>query len=424
MIQSTAWRRFARNSSVLAAAVCVVMIGAEIGAGMSLRSFPDSNAFAASAGTAPNGSVVLSPASGALSGVLALSPDPAPAFCPGDSTAGYRWQTYISAAENDPATFVYDSNGPTVPGGGVAPSFPLVSSTGINQVNRNTAADTGDGGQITPIPGFDLSVYGALLPDGDYSIGFACSLDGQTVSFWTTQITIDAGSYSVATVPTTTSSSTSTTTSTTVAGGSTTTSTTVAGGTTSTTVSGGTTSTTVAGGTPTTVAGGSTSATVTPSTPTPGGSYQVRYPNCSVGETVTFTQPESTPKTVTDVCRSSTALESGSVAGIRRLDQTTTGTATGSFTSAPTAAGSYTITMTGTVSPQRTTTFVVVGASTPVTGGSSNANTGGSPTSNSAGTIPSTGSSTTSLIVWGVLLLVFGRMAILLGRKPKVLTGT
>jgi hypothetical protein len=26
--------------------------------------------------------------------------------------------------------------------------------------------------------------------------------------------------------------------------------------------------------------------------------------------------------------------------------------------------------------------------------------------------------------VWGVLLLVFGRMAILLGRKPKVLTGT
>ena len=104
--------------------------------------------------------------------------------------------------------------------------------------------------------------------------------------------------------------------------------------------------------------------------------------------------------------------------------QATNGTATGSFTAAPTAPGSYTVTMTGTVSAQRTASFVVVGASTPVTGANTNSNPGGIQSGSSTGTIPSTGSSTTSSIVWGVLLLVFGRIAILLGRKPKVLTGT
>jgi LPXTG-motif cell wall-anchored protein len=42
--------------------------------------------------------------------------------------------------------------------------------------------------------------------------------------------------------------------------------------------------------------------------------------------------------------------------------------------------------------------------------------------STSTGTIPATGSSTTSIVVWGILLLVFGRMAILFGRKPKVIS--
>lgn len=411
MSHSTRLRGFVRKACILAAALCVVMLGVEIGAGMTGRSLPDSNAFAASAGTSPDGSVVLSPASGPLSGVVALSPDPGPAFCPGDSVAGYRWQTFISAAANDPATLVYNSDGPTVPGGGVAPSFPLVSSTGITQVNRNTAADTGSGGLITPIPGFDLNVYGALLADGDYSIGIACSLKNETVSFWTTTIAISAGSYTASTTPTTT-------TTTTVAG-TTTTSTTVAGATTTTTVAG-TTTTTVAGVTTTTVAGGSTNATVTPSSPIPGGAYSVVFPNCQVGETISFSQSASTPASVTDVCKASSALTSGSVVGLRMPAQATGGTATGRFTAAPTAPGSYTVTMTGTASAQRTTTFVVVGASTPVAG----VNTAGSPTGSSGGTIPSTGSSTTSLIVWGVLLLVFGRMVILLGRKPKVLTGT
>ena len=414
MIQSKMLRRFARDSCVLAAIVCVMMLGIEVGAVVSGRSPGDSNALAAAPGTAPNGPVVLSPASGPLSGVVAIRPDPAPAFCPGDSVAGYRWQTFISAAANDPATFVYTSDGPTVTGGGVAPTFPLVSSTGINQVNLNTAVNTGNGGQVTPIPSFRLDVYGALLPDGNYSIGFACSLATQTVRFWTTNITISAGSYSTST-PTTTTTTTAATTTTTAATTTTTaaTTTTTVARTTTTTVAGGATTTTTT--TPTPVAGGAT-ATVTPATPSPGGSYTVGYPNCTVGETITFSQPQSTPASVTGTCRAATALDGDGPTGIRRPDQLTTSTAAGSFTAAPTAPGSYTVTMTGASSPQRTVTFVIAAAATPVVGGSS---TGGS-TSGSTGTIPSTGSSTTALMVWGVLLLVFGRMAILLGRKPKV----
>ena len=417
MIQSPTFRRFARNTFALAALVSAVMLTLQFGSMATSLSGDEQAAFAASAGTSPEGEVELTPASGQLSTTIALSPEPAPAFCPGDSVAGYRWQTFISEASNDPATFTYDAQGPVVPGGGVGITFPLVSSSGVNQVNRNTAADTGNGGQITPIPGFDLSIYGALLVDGDYKIGFACTLAGETVSFWVAGIQISAGSFEASTTSTTSTSSTSSTTSTT------TTTTTVAGGSTTTTVAGGTTTTTVAGAT-TTVAGGTSGATVSPSTPTPGGSYRVTFPDCSVGETITFSQSASTPSSVTDVCEAASPLSTGSVAGIRMPAQATTGTAIGSFTAAPTAAGSYTITMTGTVSAQRTVTFVIVGAATPVTGGNSNVNTGGTTSGTTTGTIPSTGSSTTSLIVWGVLLLVFGRMAILLGRKPKVLTGT
>ena len=407
MIQSSVLRRFARNSCVLAATVCVVMLGIEIGAAVSGRSLPDSNALAAAPGTAASGSVAVSPASGALSGVVTLRPDPSPAFCPGDSVAGYRWQTFISAAANDPATFVYNADGPTVPGGGVAPSFPLVSTSGINQVNRNTAADTGAGGLITPIPGFNLGIYGAALPDGDYSIGFACSLAGDTVRFWTTSITVAAGSYSTSTAPTTTTTVAGSTTTTTAAGATTTT---VAGATT-TTVAGATT-TTVAGATTTTtttVAGSAQAATLSPAAPTAGGTYKVTHPNCRVGDTITVTQAQSTPATQTATC-------AVPVAGLVRPQQTPTiGTATVTFTAAPTAAGTYTVTSTGPNSGTRTVTFTIAAASNP------GASTGGNPSGTSTGTIPATGSSTTSIIVWGMLLLVFGRMAILLGRKPKVI---
>jgi hypothetical protein len=210
--------------------------------------------------------------------------------------------------------------------------------------------------------------------------------------------------WTVASTPTTTTTVADSTT-TTVAGATTTT---VAGATT-TTVAGATT-TTVAGATTTTVAGGAAqAATLSPATPTAGGTYKVTHPNCRVGDTITVTQPQSKPTSVTATC-------AVPVAGLVRPQQAVTvGTATVTFTAAPTAAGSYTITSTGPNSGTRTATFTIVATST------NPGSTGGSPSGTSTGTIPATGSSTTSIIVWGVLLLVFGRMAILLGRKPKVI---
>jgi hypothetical protein len=369
----------------------------------------DRSALALPPGTAPNGSVSLDPSGGLLATPLAMSPDPAPAFCPGDSVAGYRWQTFISTATNDPATLTYNSNGPVLPNGGTGIAFPLVSTRGITQVALNTAVDTGNGGQITPIPGFNLAVYGAQLPDGSYNIGFACSLAGATVAFWTTGITVTGDSFAISSTSTTTTTTSSTTT-TTVAGATTTTvagatTTTVAGATT-TTVAGATT-TTAAGATTTTTPGATQSATLSPATPTAGGSYRVTHPACRVGDTVTFTQPQSTPPTTTATC-------AAAVAGLRRPAQAaTTGVATVTLT-APTAPGSYTVTATGPQSGTRTATFVIVSVtSVPASGGS--------PSGTTTGTIPATGSSTTAVVVWGVLLLVFGRMAILLGRKPKVI---
>ena len=401
MIHSTDLRRFARNSFIVATAVCALMLGSEVTSTLTEPALGPTTALAAAAGTAPTGSVELTPASGPLSTTLSMTTNPAPAFCPGDSVAGYRWQTFITRSSNDPATFTYNSDGPVAPSGAASPTFPLVSSSGVNQVNRNTGADTGNGGQITPIPGFDLSVYGSALPDGDYSIGFACTLNGATMRFWTTGIAVAAGSYSPATNTTTTTTTIAGTTTTTVAGGTTTT--TVAGGTTTTTVAGGTTTTTVAGG-------AAQAATLSPAVPTAGGSYRVTHPNCRVGETITVTQPQSTPTSVTATC-------AAAVAGLVRPSQAAAvGTATVTFTAAPTTPGTYTVTSTGTLSGTRTATFVIVGVtSTSVT------SSGGSPSGTSTGTIPATGSSTTSIIVWGILLLVFGRMAILFGRKPKVI---
>ena len=404
-------RRIGRNASAGGALVAAGMLTLSI---VGAVSNPGSDVVqAAAAGTPPVAQSILSPTSGNSSTVFELDPAATAANCEQDSaTGGWRWQTFMTSAANDPATLTYDGTvGPIGPG----LTQPLWAASGGSPViNNNTAPTTG---QIIQFPEYSFAVYPAgFVSAGDYWVGYACSDPaGATRQFWSTRITVttDAAgefTWAQAVVDTTTT----TTTTTTVADTTTTTSTTVASSTTTTTA--GTTSTTVAG-TPV----GTQSGTVTPASPAPGASYQVSFPNCQVGETITFAQPQSTPASVTAPCQSASTLDTGSVQGLRMPAQLTTATATGSFTNAPTNPGSFTVTMTGTASAQRTVTFVVVAASTPVVGGAG-ATTGGSPTGTtfSAGTLPSTGSSTTSIIVWAVLLLVFGRIALLLGRKPKV----
>jgi len=78
------------------------------------------------------------------------------------------------------------------------------------------------------------------------------------------------------------------------------------------------------------------------------------------------------------------------------------------------------ITTTTTASTNTTTTGPATVAGTSATA----APTGGAPASptvaSSVAELPRTGASTTSLVVWSLLLLVFGRMAVLLGRTPAV----
>ncbi len=399
-------RRFGQKVAIGGAILSAVMVIA--GVGSAVRNVPGFGAMdvlAATAGTAAVGPLTLNPTSGNSSRNIAIAPSPLPAKCPGDSAnGGYAVNSFMTPATNDPATLTYNAGGPV----GLGFTQPLFDRFGSPILNNTTAPDTA---QILVLGPTNFAVFGpGVIPPGQYFIGIACTKLGVTETFWSSriEITVDAVNggpsavqFALVTPATTT---TTTTTTTTVAGATTTT---VAGGTT-TTVAGATT-TTVAGATTTTVA--AQAATLSPAVPTAGAPYKVTHPNCRVGDAITVTQPQSTPTSATATC----ALP---VAGLDRPEQAaTTGTATVTFTAAPTTPGTYTVTSTGATSGTRTATFVIVGVTSTTL-----ASTGGNPLGGSTGSIPATGSSTTSIIVWGVLLLVFGRMAILFGRKPKVIS--
>ena len=328
---------------------------------------------------------------------------PSGAACTGDSPNGFRVQSYMVPAAVDPQTLKFNVLGPNPAGSGASYSQPLFLSSSGQRFN-NVATGIGDGLVLT-LPGFDFTstrfVAGFVLP-GTYNVGILCtkSAGAEVDKFWNTQLTFATSATDLPNGLTWTVSGGATTTTTTTTVAASTTTTTVAAPTTTTTVAASTTTTTTVAGATTTSVVGAASGTVTPTAPTPGGAYTATYPNCKVGETVTFSQPLSTPASVTATCAA-------------------VGNATASFTAAPLTAGSYTVNMVGSVSGTKTATFVITAAATPVTPG---APAGGSSFATSPGTIPSTGSSTTSIIVWGILLLVFGRMALLLGREPKVIS--
>jgi hypothetical protein len=171
-------------------AIAGVTALAAVAAGLAVAGAP---VRALPAGTAPDGSVTI-PATQPLTTTLAMAPNPAPAICDGNGVAGYRWHAFISDSANDPATITYGGGGATAPNGFTSS---LITSTGTFATNLNPSSI----GQITPIPGFDLSAFGPALAPGEYNIGFACSLSGETTNFWSTGITVSATAYSVGVAP-------------------------------------------------------------------------------------------------------------------------------------------------------------------------------------------------------------------------------
>ena len=114
---------------------------------------------------------------------------------------------------------------------------------------------------------------------------------------------------------------------------------------------------------------------------------------------ITWTVGSSTPTTTTTAAPTTTAAGA------------TTTTAAGATT---TVEGATTTTAAG------ATTTTVEGATTTTVSGDSGSGSG-SGGFGDGGTLPTTGASPIPVIVWGLLLLVFGRMAILLARPMKVI---
>lgn len=169
-----------RLSAVFTAAAAIVA------AAVTLTS-TDSFAAPLAAGAAAAGTSTLAPTSGTQATSFTLTP-PAGAACPGDSaTGGYRWTTFIASRGVDLAVLAHNASGPISPGGSAFVA-PLFNTAGTPQTSRLTAVTTG---VITPLPTFNFATN-VPVPDGQYNIGYACTLSGLTERYWSTPITISS----------------------------------------------------------------------------------------------------------------------------------------------------------------------------------------------------------------------------------------
>lgn len=364
------WRRTVRAFAVLGVALSGLGLVGEI-------------ADALPPGTPPAGSLTLTPTTGTSSTAFTITP-PNGAACPGDNTAKYLYHTFITPASNDPADFLWSASG--TPQGEPAFTNNLANATGTRV--RNVAPGLGDGLLLAQrnLSFTNAPLFGALTP-GDYLIGIACTLPDapvptttappqdppvptdpplpppdviRTVRFWTVPVTITgtlAGGNLAFAGPQPPPPSSSTTTTTTTS----TTLPSTGSSTSTTTTTAGTTSTTVAGATTTT-------------NPCPTGTTSTTTSTTLAGATTTTTVAGAT---TTNPCVTTTT-----VAGLGAGGNTTTTVRIGS-------AGA-TLQTGGTGSA-----------------GQSLANTG-------------TASSTPMIVLWGVLLLVFGRMVVLTAKPIRL----
>ena len=141
-------------------------------------------------GAAAAGGQVLAPSLGTSTVPFTLSLTDPELACPGATLSqGYRWQTYFVAASADAATLSYGPNGPNAPAPGVFASA-LYSTAGAAVLDGST---TPGFAEIIGIPTFsfaELVAHRGAVPDGDYTLGIACTRNGVTERFWQSGISV------------------------------------------------------------------------------------------------------------------------------------------------------------------------------------------------------------------------------------------
>ncbi|MBV8958283.1 MAG: hypothetical protein JO054_05825 [Actinobacteria bacterium] len=112
---------------------------------------------------------------------------PGDSSCPGDSANdGYRVQSFLVPAKDDPGALTYFSVMPV--GKGRYALYDIYTNPYI-QAQTAKQLRPGGPGPIIDIPAFNFAVFPpGLLPGGRYRIGIACSLHNNTVRYWDNEI--------------------------------------------------------------------------------------------------------------------------------------------------------------------------------------------------------------------------------------------
>jgi LPXTG-motif cell wall-anchored protein len=158
---------------------------------------------------------------------------------------------------------------------------------------------------------------------------------------------------------------------------------------------------------------------VDPASPAPGGAYTVTYENCFVGDTITFTQDDSTPTSVTGECEPVNGVVLGSVIALLAQQGPELGVAVGEFDAAPTEAGVYDGTGVGERSPSLPFQFEIKVATEPTDPPTEPT----TPTTEApGGTLPQTGSNgigTTTGIALGLFAAGLGMFVVAQVRRRQ-----
>lgn len=348
-----------------------------------------------------SGSVSITPTSGSSATTFGLTFGSTPQ-CAGDSASGgYNWSAIMIPAAADINAVTMSATGPNQVSGEYRTAL-LASPNGDTIAMQNTgiAGGAGQPGIISGIPQFtfEFNLPGEI-PAGSYQVGVVCTKDGgQTLdTYYVTGMTVTADAaggpaeitWAEATL-----------------GG---------GGTTTTTVDGSTT-TTVDGSTTTTVGGSTT--TTTGVVVKVGPPLVLSADTVVAGGAVDVTGTEWEPGSDVEV-----ALDgSGDPVSLGTLTADADGKISGPLTiPGNSEPGLHTIAalgINGSGELMASGAKLTVEAATQVTyGGTPSA---ASPVS-TAGQLPFTGSSPIPMVAWAVALLLFGRMAMLMGKRPKVI---